>query len=101
MPNDEPEIAPETVPEPLLTTPIVEVIPSVTGPAALPAAEKYNAPLVDVVPFSVSGSIVITAAATSSVAPRSIVVLCPTAEPPSALAWVIFRIPAETVVVPV
>ena len=101
MPSDEPEIAPEIVPEPLLTTPIVEVVPSVTGPAALPAAEKYNAPLVDVVPFSVSGSLVVTAAATSSVAPKSTVVLCPAAEPPSALAWVIFRVPVETVVVPV
>ena len=101
MPCVEPEIAPEIVPEPLLTTPIVEVIPSVTGPAALPAAEKYNAPLVDVVPFSVSGSLVVTAAATSSVAPKSTVVLCPAAEPPSALAWVIFRVPVKTVVVPV
>ena len=57
--------------------------------------------MVDVVPFSVSGSLVVTAAATSSVAPKSTVVFCPAAEPPSALAWVTFNVPVETVVVPV
>jgi hypothetical protein len=106
MPSDEPDIAPEIVPEPLLTTPMVEFDPSVTLPAALPAAEKYSAPLEDVVPLSVSGSLTMTAAAISSVAPVFTVVVPrvvtpPVVDSPSARALVIFTAPCEIVVAPV
>ena len=106
IPSDEPATTPEIVAEPPLTTPIVDVEPSVTLPAALPAAEKYNAPLADVVPLSVSGSLVITAPAISSVAPVFTVVVPrvvtpPVVDSPSARALVIFRVPSEIVVLPV
>ena len=95
-----PEIIPDIVPE--VATCTVESAASATVPDNVPAAEKFTAPADDTpVPEIVNGSADVTAAPTSSVAPALTVVLCPAAEPPSALAWVTFNVPVETVVVPV
>lgn len=83
-------------------TETVELEAIATVPDNVPAAEKFTAPADETpVPEIVNGSAEVTAAPTSSVAPALTVVLCPAAEPPSALAWVTFNVPVETVVVPV
>ena len=81
-------------------TETVELAAIATVPDNVPAAEKFTAPADETpVPEIVNGSVDVTAAPTSRVAPASTVV--PVLALPSALAWVTFNVPVETVVVPV
>ena len=97
-----PEMTPEIVPVVEFATCTVESAPKATVPDKVPAAEKFTAPADDTpVPEIVNGSADVTAPATSSVAPFETVVPCDADEPPSDEAWVIFNVPADTVVVPV
>ena len=81
-------------------TETVELAAIATVPDNVPAAEKFTAPADETpVPEIVNSSADVTAAPTSRVAPASTVV--PVLALPSALAWVTFNVPAETVVVPV
>ena len=69
MPKFEPDTAPEIVADLLVSTPTVEVEPSVTDPDNSPFSEKYTAPFEEVVPLSVTGSANEPATAISNVAP--------------------------------
>jgi hypothetical protein len=69
IPSDEPDTTPEIVADLLVSTPTVDVEPSVTGPDNSPFSEKYTAPFEDVVPLSVTGSANEPATAISNVAP--------------------------------
>jgi hypothetical protein len=66
---NEPDTTPDIVADLPVATPTVEVDPSVTAPDNSALSEKYTAPFVDVVPFSVKGSANVTAPASSRVAP--------------------------------
>ena len=99
---NEPEMIPDMVPVIKFATCTVEFAAITTGPDNVPAELNNTAPTDEAPsPEIVNGSAYDTAPATSSVAPSATVVPRPANEEPSALATVIFNLPADTSVVPV